>query len=116
MSIQEYKNDNKQYIIDLFINNVKNKKIKINHSVKNHKGAEGHRLETQMGIKHNSKNEPDILGYEMKKESKKITFGDFSASEYIFSKNKQEINKFNKWKENITMTRDEFIQYFGMSN
>jgi hypothetical protein len=116
MLTQEYKNNSKQYIIDLFVNNVKNKKINIKHNEKKHDGVEGHWLETQMGIKHNSKNEPDILGYEMKKESKKITFGDFSASEYLFSKNKQEINKFNKWKENITMTRDEFIQYFGNPN
>lgn len=43
-----------------------------------------------MGIKHNAKNEPDINGYEMKKSSNKITLGDFSASEYLFSgKNKK---------------------------
>ena len=42
-----------------------------------------------MEISHNSNNEPDILGYEMKKNSSKITFGDFSASEYLFSKKKR---------------------------
>ena len=30
-----------------------------------------------MGIKHNADNLPDLYGYEMKKDSAKITFGDF---------------------------------------
>lgn len=107
---------NKQFIIDLFNKNVKNKKIKITSANKKHNGAEGHWLETQMNIKHNAKNSPDILGYEMKKNSAKITFGDFSASEYIFSKNKKYICEFNKWDKTIAMTRDEFIKYFGNPN
>jgi hypothetical protein len=110
------KEEKKQYIVNLFINNIKNKKINIVSKNKNHDGAEGHWLETQMEIRHNSKNEPDIFGYEMKKDSKRITFGDFSASEYIFSKNKQIIYEFNNWKENIKMSREEFIKYFGNSN
>ena len=35
-------------------------------------GDEGHWLEKMMGIKPNSNNEPDIYGYEQKKDSKKI--------------------------------------------
>jgi hypothetical protein len=31
----------------------------------------------------------------MKKDGKKITFGDFSESEYLFSKNKLYINQLN---------------------
>jgi hypothetical protein len=74
----------KQYIITLFNINVKGVEI----ILKGHKI--NHWLETKMGIKHNAKNEPDINGYEMKKSSIKITLGDFSASEYIFSrKNKR---------------------------
>jgi hypothetical protein len=42
MLTQEYKNDSKQYIIDLFVNNVKNKNINIKHNEKKHDGAEGH--------------------------------------------------------------------------
>lgn len=38
-----------------------------------------------MNIKPNKKNFPDIGGFEMKKESNKITFGDWSG-EYLFSK------------------------------
>ena len=76
----------KQQIITLFNNNVKGREICLEGQNINHDGKEGHWLETKMGIKHNSKNEPDINGYEMKKSSNKITLGDFSASEYAFSK------------------------------
>jgi hypothetical protein len=110
--------DDKQYIIDLFNKYVRNKKIDLSTSNKRHNGAEGHWLETQMQIKHNSKNAPDIRGYEMKKNSKKITFGDFSASEYLFSKTKSIIDRINKWENDnaFKMTRNEFIKYFGNQN
>ena len=67
-----------------------------------------------MGITHNSNNMPDIDGYEMKKDSKKITFGDFSATEYLFSKNKSTINDING--SIINISRTEFIRYFGTPN
>ena len=70
----------------------------------NHCGSEGHWLEKQFGIKPNSNNDPDILGYEIKKDSKKITFGDWCASEYIFN------NKKNK------LTQDNFLKMFGSIN
>ena len=109
--------DKKQQIIKLFNENVKNKKIIIESKYKNCDSAEGYWIETQMGLKHNSDNAPDILGYEMKKDSKKITFRDYSASEYIFSVNKPVLCLFNKWNDkNIKMTRDEFIKYFGNAN
>lgn len=106
--------EKKKYIINKFINNVKNKEILITNN--KHDGSEGHWLEKQMGVTHNSKNEPDILGFEMKKESSKITFGDFSASEYLFSKNKILLNNFNKWNNDNSITRTEFIRYFGHPN
>ena len=59
----EIQND-MQKIIDLFMSNVKDKEIIF---LNKHCGSEGHWLEEQMGIKRNSKNEPDIFGYEMKK-------------------------------------------------
>jgi hypothetical protein len=94
----------KEKIIQLFMTNVKGKEIKIMRK-------------NQMKIKHNCKSEPDIFGYEMKKNAKKITFGDISANEYLFSKNKQTIEKLNNWNENEhTITRNEFIKYFGKSN
>ena len=108
--------DNKTKIIALFMDNVKNKEIIINKNT--HCGSEGHWLETQMGINHNGRNEPDLFGYEMKKESKKITFGDFSASEYLFSVNKVDsiINKINNWNCIHIITREQFIKYFGNKN
>ena len=107
--------DNKQMIIDKFIKNIKGKEIIIENST--HCGSEGHWLEIQMEISHNSNNEPDILGYEMKKNSSKITFGDFSASEYLFSKKKENIENINNWERNENkITRTEFIKYFGTPN
>jgi hypothetical protein len=107
-------NNAKQQIIQLFMNNVKDKEIKLD---KKHCGSEGHWLEKQFGLAHNSRNEPDLLGYEMKKYSKKITFGDFSASEYLFSNNKDYINNYNKWSnDTVNITRNDFIRYFGKQN
>jgi hypothetical protein len=108
----------KNEIIELFNNNVKGHEIKLDGINVNHCGKEGHWLETKMGIKHNSKNEPDINGYEMKKFSNKTTLGDFSASEYAFSgKNKRShINLINNWTDEIKLTRNDFIKIFGNPN
>ena len=94
--------------------NVKGKKIILNNMNSKHDGKEGYWLEEQMNIKHNCFSKPDINGYEMKKDSNKITFGDYSASEYLFSKNKEFINMYNTFK--IDITRTEFIHFFGRSN
>jgi hypothetical protein len=50
----------KQQIITLFNNNVKGGEICLEGQNVNHDGKEGHWLETNMGIKHNAKHEPDI--------------------------------------------------------
>jgi len=115
----ENKEENKEEIIKIFKEKIKGKKIEITNYNSKHCGKEGHWLEKGMGIKHNSNNEPDLFGYEMKKEAKKITFGDFSASEYAFSsKNKRNyINKINNWKdEENEITRDNFLRFFGSPN
>lgn len=111
-------NKYKQKIILLFNNNVKNVEINLDKYNLNHSGKEGHWLEKKMGIIHNSKNEADIYGYEMKKYSNKISIGDFSANEYIFSKkNKRNyINEYNKWTDDIILNRDDFIKIFGNVN
>lgn len=108
----------KQQIIDLFRANVKGVKICTEGQNTKHCGKEGHWLETKMGIKHNARNEPDINGYEMKKDASKTTLGDFSASEYAFSgKNKRNlINHLNNWTDEIKIGRTDFIRYFGNSN
>jgi hypothetical protein len=108
----------KQYIITLFKNNVKGVEICLQGQNVKHCGKEGYWLERKMGMKHNSKNEPDINGYEMKKSSNKTTLGDFSASEYAFSgKNKRKnINEFNSWTDEINLSRSDFIKTFGNPN
>jgi len=63
----------KKEIIERFYNNVKGINICLDNINKNHCGREGYWLETRMGIKHNSKNDPDINGYEMKNDTKQVT-------------------------------------------
>jgi hypothetical protein len=106
----------KQQIITLFNNNIKGREICLEGQNINHDGKEGHWLETKMGIKHNSKNEPDIDGYEMKKYSNRITLGDFTASEYAFSKKRYSINEFNNWTDVEKIDKNGFIEIFGNPN
>ena len=85
--------EDKLKIIKLFKAAVKGKKWNKSRCVDSdkslqHCGEEGHVLEKWMGLTPNNKNEPDLFGYEMKKDSPKISFGDWSAEEYLFSKNK----------------------------
>lgn len=97
---------NIQRIVRRFNRNIKNKPINF---YKTHHGSEGHWLETKMGLRTNGNNRPDIFGFEMKKASRKITLGDFAASEYIF-RPKKVLKKYNK---NLDISRDEFIKTFG---
>lgn len=87
---------NKQFVIDKFEKNIKGKEIKI--QTNRHSGCEGHWLETQMGIIHNTKNEPDILGYEMKTGTSKTTFFDKVPDKMYL--NGKELNKRNKIEKN----------------
>jgi len=107
--------EGKKKIISLFNKKVKNKVIDISGYNKKHCGKEGYWLEKQFGIQSNCKNEPDIYGYEMKKGSSKITFGDFQATEYLFSKRKQILLKQNQI-SNLDISRNKFIEYFGEPN
>ena len=75
---------NKRKIIELFYKNIKDKQYIYEESInKSHDGKEGHWLEKQMDIKLNNNNTPDLFGYEMKKQSLKISYGDWSATEYF---------------------------------
>jgi hypothetical protein len=100
----------KQKIINLFNQNVRNKKVVLTGNL--HYGSVGHWLEGQMNIARNCKNEPDFEGFEMKKYSQKISFGDFSATEYAFTRRdrKQYISK------DLQMTRSQFMSFFGKKN
>jgi len=66
----------KQKIIDNFRTHVTNVEICLEGQNVAHCGKEGHWLEKKMGIKPNAKNEPDILGYEMKTGESTTTFVD----------------------------------------
>jgi len=70
-----------------------------------HDGKDGHWLEKQMGIAHNAKNAPDLYGFEMKNDTRsKTSFGDWSASHYIFEDKQYGID------------RDQFLMIFGAPN
>jgi hypothetical protein len=107
----------KNKIIEIFNNKIKNIDIIITKHKHKHDGIEGHWLESKFGVSANNHSKPDIYGYELKKESDKITFGDYSASEYIFSSKKDFINKANGWVDNeVSITRHDFFKYFGKPN
>lgn len=85
--------------------NVKVKKEDTSGSNQRHDGKGGHWLEQQMGIKANSSNAPDILGYEMKNDTiSKTSLGDWSPDKAIFKKPEPKIS------------RDKFLTAFGKSN
>ena len=69
---------NKCIIINIFNNTIKGTKFNnIKGTNKKHDGKEGHFLEKKFGLKPNCNNRPDILGFEMKNQTKsKTTFVD----------------------------------------
>lgn len=124
----------KQEIINLFKKNVKGKKADLTGYNGRHDGKEGHWLERQMGIRPNSKNEADLFGYEMKKDTAiKTTFGDWSPdfaiwksktpSQVSHNKRASQLLKYFGWKSKTINTnlprinRDaQFLKYFGKPN
>ena len=104
-------NINKQTIIDKFNANVKGNQYNAEGYNKRHDGAEGHWLEVQMGINPNANNEADLLGYEMKKDTRsKTTFGDWSPDLALWKRDRPQ-------PEIPRIDRDsEFLQYFGKPN
>jgi hypothetical protein len=103
--------ENKIKITKNFANNLKGKKFNPAGFNANHDGKEGHWVERQLGVKANSANKPDLLGFEVKKEAKsKITFGDWSPSVALWKNNKPYANI-------KKLDRDEeFLVYFGKPN
>lgn len=102
--------ETKNNIILKFKEKIKGKIVIIDDDTK-HDGSEGHWLEKQMDIKPNCSKNADIGGYEMKKESNKITFGDWKASEYLFENKNNLLKDINKKK--IIISKKSFIKYFG---
>lgn len=107
----------KEKIIKRFNDNVKGKIPDTTLANQKHDGKNGHWLETQMGITHNGDNKPDLFGYEMKNKttSGKISFGDWSADEYIFLHGRGK-NKINSINQNYQLTRKQFLEIFGKPN
>lgn len=109
--IEQSDEEIKQELIELFNKNLKGKKY-IKQS-DDHCGAEGHFIEKSLGLMLNGNNEPDYKGYEIKKMSKKITFGDWGATSYLFEQDERLIT-FNNIPFNITRT--DFMRFFGNYN
>jgi len=109
-------NTKKRKIIDLFNKKVRGKKADLSKYTAKHDGKAGHWLEKQMGIKPNASNKPDIYGYEMKNQtsSGKITFGDWSADEYIFKHGRP--TKTHGTNKNYDISRNDFLRIFGRPN
>ena len=107
---------NKKQIIDIFEANVKGQIPDLSGYNKNHHGAEGHWLEKKMGIAPNNDNKADLLGYEMKKPTAKITsYGDWCPDVALWNKTKR--NKSKPYPEISVLHRDnEFLKYFGQPN
>jgi hypothetical protein len=94
----------KSLIEKTFTENVLGQEIDLRTFNKAHDGAEGDWLTKKMGLTVNGKNEPDFLGFEMKKDSAKTSFGDWSPD-------------FSLYKDkNSNISRDEFIRIFGAPN
>jgi len=104
------KRERQERIIEMFNTRVKGKAPPPSDS--NHDGAEGQWLEYLLtGQKPNSSNEADYLGFEMKKESNKISLGDWCASAYLFDKKKKKKHKYGLCEED--MSKIQFLTYFG---
>lgn len=109
--------ESKKRIIELFTQNVQGKRADTSNLNQNHDGKKGHWLETQMEITHNADNKPDLSGFEMKNEttSGKISFGDWSADEYVFLHGRGK-NKINEINSTYQITRKQFLEIFGKPN
>lgn len=110
-----FNNENAKDIIKKrFDENVKGKKPDVRNKNSKHDGKYGHWLEEQFGVKHNADNKPDLMGFELKNETKsKTSFGDWSANQYIFTmKDYKDLFEGTKKSEK----QDSFLKIFGRPN
>lgn len=99
----------KQFFKDTFDRKLRGKRF---DKKKTHCGSEGMWVESQFKASSDNNTHADLYGYEIKKQSDKITFGDWSADEYIFAQ-KDMLKNFNG---NIQIGKNEFIKLFGRLN
>jgi hypothetical protein len=84
----------------------------------------GNFIEHLLGIKPNSRNEPDLYGLECKSKEEKITFFDLVPEECPWSlrpntKNGRRAKKKSEWEvidRNFTPSKSVFMKYFGVWN
>ena len=98
----------KREILEVFEKNVKGNIPDLSRFNKNHDGREGDWLTLQMGLKVNGKNEPDYKGFEMKTDSPKTTFGDWSPTTAIYKSSKKGVKPI--------LERDNFLKIFGQKH
>lgn len=110
--MEEIRDAIKDEIVELFRKNVKGKEKP--RDLK-HKGSEGHWLEQQFGIRANARIEADYKGFELKTDSKRVTLGDWSASEYLYSLVAPYLREANG-ERHLYMLKNEFIRTFGIPN
>ncbi len=92
-------------IEETFVKNVKGLIPDLQEFNLKHDGAEGDWLTKKMGLSVNGKNEPDFMGFEMKKDSRgKTTFGDWSPDEALYKAPNKELH------------REKFLELFGSPN
>lgn len=100
-------------IKEIFDKCVKNKKF--NKNEKKHHGEEGMMIESLFTKNTNSNTHADFYGYEIKKSANKISFGDWSADEYIFNQ-KDYLDKLNLGVELNNFNKKQFLELFGNYN
>ena len=76
---------------------------------------EGHWLEERFGLQANCHGGADLFGYEIKKASDKITFGDWAADEYIFRPGAV-LLQHNPHVPLGALDKDAFLYLFGLYN
>ena len=104
--------ESKDAIQKKFEENLKGKSFKSDGYNSKHDGKEGHWVEAQLGVKHNAANEPDLHGFEIKKQTNsKITFGDWSPSSNIWKKKGR-----GKTAIKPVINKKEFLHTFGKPN
>lgn len=92
--------DIKAQIRAVFNENVRGRRADLTGYNRRHDGAHGDWLTKAMGLTVNGRNEPDMLGFEMKKQSPKITFGDWSPTRSLFGRGGP-------------LSRNDFLRAFG---
>lgn len=108
MNIEQIKDE----IQRRFETNLKGKKFNSNGYDAQHDGKEGHWVEAMLGVEHNADNKPDLLGFEIKKQTNlKITFGDWSPSSNIWKGEGRGRNAIPP-----IINKSEFLHIFGKPN